>query len=47
MEKNYRKLPKSVIGLNQKSWDLFKDIANLRSHEIQQAKSYDFNEIVC
>ena len=46
MEKNYRKLPKSVIGLNQKSWDLFKDLAHLRSHKIQKADSYDFNEIV-
>ena len=47
MEKNDRKLPKSVIGLDQKSWYLFKDIAHLRSHKIQKVKSYDFNEIVC
>jgi hypothetical protein len=30
----------------QKSWDLFKDLAHLRSHKIQKAESYDFNEIV-
>jgi len=37
MEKNDRKLPKSVIGFDQKSWDLFKDTAHLRSHKIQKA----------